>query len=105
MALLDVTGGAMLSRLYRRGGITPLALGLLGFLGYRAYQKRERVADMFGGAMGGLGKIPAMLLARTDTQPPKRTRKTRSRRKASASRPRRRAVGKSNSSSSHTTVH
>jgi hypothetical protein len=105
MALLDVTGGAMLTRLYRSGGLTPVALGLLGFLAYRGYQKRERVADMFGGAIGGLSKIPAMLLVRTDTQPPKRTRKTRSRRKTSASRPRRRAASKTNSSSSHATVH
>jgi hypothetical protein len=62
MSILDVTGGAMLSRMYRRGGITPLALGLLGFLGYRAYQNRARMADMLGGALGGIGKIPAMVL-------------------------------------------
>src|SRR6185436_17970567 len=100
---------ALLSRLYRSGGVTPLALGLLGFLGYRAYQKRERLADMFGGAMVGIGKIPAMLLARTDMVPPKRTRKTRVRRKIAkaspSSRPRRKAVSRANSAGSHATVH
>jgi hypothetical protein len=106
MALLDVTGGALLSRLYRSGGVTPLALGLLGFLGYRAYQKRERLADMFGGAMGGIGKIPAMLLARTDTKP-KPARKTRSRRKVSASngRARRRISAKKSAHGTPATVH
>ena len=109
MALLDVTGGALLSRLYRSGGVTPLALGLLGFLGYRAYQKRERLADMFGGAMGGISKIPAMLLlARSDSETkPKRARKTRSRRKVSASngRARRRISAKKPAHGAPATVH
>jgi hypothetical protein len=83
MALLDVTGGALLTRLYRSGGLSPLALGLMGVLAWRAYQKKDRLADMFGGAMGGISKIPAMLLARTDTQE-KPARKTRSRRRTPA---------------------
>ena len=109
MALLDVTGGALLTRLYRNGGVGPVALGLLGFLAYRAYQKRERLTDMFGGALGGIGKLPAMMLARADLSPPKRARKTRPRRKpaskSATARPRRRAVTRKASSSHDATVH
>ena len=83
MALLDVTGGALLTRLYRSGGLSPLALGLMGVLAYRAYQNKDRLADMFGGAMGGISKIPALLLARTDVKE-KPARKTRSRRRVAA---------------------
>ena len=62
MSMLDIAGGATLSKVYRHTGLSPLAIALLGWLAYRAYQKRDRIADMLGGAMAGLGKLPAMAL-------------------------------------------
>jgi hypothetical protein len=74
MSMLDIAGGAALSGVVRRGGLSPLALGLLAWLAYRAYRKRDRMADMLGGAMAGMGKLPAMALPLLT---PKLTRKSR----------------------------
>ena len=75
MSILDMTGGAILTRMYRRGGASPLAFGLLALLGYRAYQNRARLTDMLGGAVGGIGRVPAMILPMLRRQDVKKTGK------------------------------
>ena len=62
MSMIDIAGGATLPKLYRYTGIWPLTAALAALLAYRAYQKRSRIADMVGGAMAGVGKLPAMAL-------------------------------------------
>jgi hypothetical protein len=97
MSMIDIAGGATLPKLYRYTGFWPLTAGLALLLAYRVYQKRSRLADMVGGAMAGVGKLPAMALpllqpAMTKKSPPKRrarprthTRRTRARAHAGAS--------------------
>jgi hypothetical protein len=99
MSMIDIAGGATLTKLYRHTGIWPLTIGLLGFLAYRAYQKRSRVADMLGGAMAGVGKLPAMALPLMRPALMKKSRPVRKKRARRRSAPRRmRAPSRANSS-------
>ena len=73
MSLIDIAGGATLPKLYRYTGFWPLTAALAALLAYRAYQKRSRIGDMLGGAMAGVGKLPAMALPLLRTPMAKRS--------------------------------
>ena len=81
MSMIDIAGGATLPKLYRYTGFWPLTAALVGLLAYRVYQKRSRLADMVGGAMAGVGKLPAMALPLLRPAIAKKSPKRRARRR------------------------